>query len=257
MSDPTADTGSTEPPILVTDGRGICRVTLNRPAVRNALDSHSYQLLGDALEQAGSDERIACVLVHGAGNTFTAGVDLRDDGSPAESRWDAYESFIHRLESFPKPLIAAVQGVAVGIGATMLGHFDLVFAARSARLRLPFVPFGLAPEAGSTVTLPALMGAPMTAHALFTGSWISAEEAAAAGLVWRIADDDQVLEMAESECAEIATMPVPSLVATKQLLLASRLDAARAARSREEIAFRRLADGPAHAEALVALGLAH
>jgi len=252
MGDRIGDATQREVPILIDDTGGVRRITFNRPDVHNVLSSRCYRLLGEALDAAAENPNVACLLVSGAGRAFTAGLDLSDDELPAEAQWELYEAFIERLESCPKPLVAAVNGVAIGIGATMLGHFDLVFAARSARFRLPFVSLGLAPEAGSTLTLPATMGAQMTAHALFTASWISAEEAAGRGLVWQLTEDEDLLEIAGNECAEIARMPVASLVATKELLVAARLDAVRAARKREEAEFRRLQAGPDHAEALAA-----
>jgi enoyl-CoA hydratase/carnithine racemase len=252
MSEPEGRTAGAGSPILVEDDGSVRRITFNRPEARNALNSRCYRLLAEALDSAAEDRSIKCVLVTGAGDHFCAGLDLRDDELEADDAWRVYDDFISRLEQFPKPLTAAVAGVAVGIGATMLGHFDLVFAGRSARFRLPFLSLGLSPEAGSTFTMPAAMGAQATAHALFTASWISAEEAAAAGLVWRLADDAVLLDEAAEECAQVAKMPVASLVATKELLLANKLGPTRSARQREEAEFRRLQAGPDHAEALAA-----
>ena len=191
-------------------------------------------------------------MLTGAGRAFSSGSALadpeEDGGAPAGP--DPYDAFIERVESFPKPLVAAVNGLAVGIATTLLGHCDLVLAARSARFRVPFASLGLVPEAGSTVTLPALLGRQAAAHAFFTGAWISAETAAERGLVWRLVDDEALLAATLAVCDEIAAMPVEALVSAKRLLLAARLPAARAARDREEPEFRRLLDGPAHRAAL-------
>jgi enoyl-CoA hydratase/carnithine racemase len=252
MTERTSDAEAVDSPVLVEDRTGIRLISFNRPGARNALTSRCYRLLAEALDGAVEDRHIACALITGVGDVFSAGLDLHDDELSPESQWEVYNAFLERLESFPKPLIAAVPGIAVGIGTTMLGHFDLVFAARSARFRLPFAALGLAPEAGSTLTLTAAMGPQPTAHALFTGAWMSAEEAASAGLVWRLVDDEELLAVAMAECEEIAEMPVGSLVATKRLLLANRLPQVRAARRREEEEFRRLQAGPDHAEALAA-----
>jgi enoyl-CoA hydratase/carnithine racemase len=243
---------ASEAAVLVDDLDGVRRVTFNRPAVHNALSSRCYQLLTAALNEAAEDDAIACVLVTGNGRTFTAGLDLLDEEFEPDERWRIYDAFIRRLESFPKPLVAAVNGAAVGIGTTMLGHCDLVLAGESARFRLPFVALGLAPEGGSTLTLPVTMGPQATARAMFTAAWMSATEAEAAGLVWKVVGDDELLAATASECEAMASMPVESLVVTKRLLLRNRLEPARTARTREEAEFRRLQDGPAHAEALAA-----
>jgi len=248
---PDAEVAS-EAVILVADQNGVRRVTFNRPAVHNALSSRCYQLLTAALDDAAQDDAIACVVLTGNGRAFTAGLDLLDEEFEPDERWTIYDAFIRRLESFPKPLVAAVNGAAVGIGTTMLGHCDLVLAGESARFRLPFVALGLAPEAGSTVTLPLSMGPQAAARAMFTAAWLSAAEAEAAGLVWKVVGDDDLLPAATAECEAMASMPVESLIVAKRLLLRNRLEPARTARRREESEFRRLQEGSAHAEALAA-----
>ncbi|HEY4276802.1 MAG TPA: enoyl-CoA hydratase-related protein [Conexibacter sp.] len=239
-------------PILIEDIDGVRLLTLNRPQALNAFDAGQYAAMRAALAQARDDDAIACVLVTGAGRAFSAGSDLGGGSKPDGEAADPFPAWMAEVEAFPKPLIAAVNGLAVGIAATMLGHFDLVFAAASARFRLPFASLGLVPEAGSTATLPALIGPQAAAHAFFTGSWVSAQDALANRLVWHVAPDEELLERALGTCREIAAMPVESLVATKQLLLAHRLPPAQAAREREEAEFTRLLTGPAHREALTA-----
>jgi enoyl-CoA hydratase/carnithine racemase len=192
------------------------------------------------------------VLLTGVGRAFTAGVDLTDDEGSLEERWAIYDSFMQRFESLDKPIVVAVNGIAVGIGVTMLGHTDIALAGRSARFRMPFVPLGLSPEAGSSFTMPALMGNQNAAYALFTGDWLSADEAAASGLIRTVVPDEALSEEAHALCARIAAMPVASLVATKQMVLANRLEAARTSRAREERVFVQLQNGPDHAEAVAA-----
>ncbi len=227
---------------------GVTTITLTREASLNAFGGAQYAALARALEHAEGDPSVHCVLLTARGRAFSAGSDLNDDGGEP----DAYERFIARLEGFAKPIVAAVNGLAVGIGATLLGHCDIVIAADEARFRLPFAALGLVPEAGSTVTLPTRMGPQATAHAMFTGGWISAADAAAAGLVWRTCPADRLASEAAELCATIAAMPVESLIATKQLLLETRLPAARAAREREERVFRRMQQGEAHRAAVAA-----
>ena len=134
----------------------------------------------------------------------------------------------------------------------MLGHCELVLAEHTARFRMPFTSLGLVPEAGSTATIPSLMGRQPAVHALLTSSWIPAEEAARTGLVWRLTTDEELLAEALAVCEQIAAQPLESLMSTKRLLLDARLPAARAARDREEPEFRRLTERPAHLEALAA-----
>ncbi|MCW2990658.1 MAG: hypothetical protein JWM73_1252 [Solirubrobacterales bacterium] len=235
---------------LVEDRDGVRLVTLNRPDALNAFNAALFDGVRGALEEAAADPAIGCVAITGAGRAFTSGSDISD--APAPDAPNPYDPFIECVEAYPKPLIVAVNGLAVGIGTTMLGHCDLAIAGESARFKMPFASLGLVPEAGSTVTIPALMGRQRAAHALFTASWISAAEAAESGLVWRLVPDDELLAETWKVGAEIAAQPLESLVQTKRLLLESRLPAALAARNREEPEFRRLLAGPAHAEALAA-----
>jgi enoyl-CoA hydratase/carnithine racemase len=235
------------------DREGVRLLTLDRPEALNAFTPALFDALTAALREAGEDPAVGCVVLTGAGRAFSSGSSLGDADEPEEDGdHDPYEEFIGAFETFPKPLIAAVNGLAVGIGTTLLGHCDLVLAGRSARFRMPFASLGLVPEAGSTVTMPALMGAQAAAHAFFSAAWISAEEALAQGLVWRLVDDDALLEEAQATAAAIAVHPVDSLVATKNLLLAARVPAAAAARRREDPEFRRLLAGPAHRAAVEA-----
>lgn len=240
--------------VAVEDRDGVRLVTLDRPERLNAFNAAVFDGITGALAEAAADDGIRCVALTGNGRAFTAGSELSDgddDGAGSDGA-DPYEAFMQALETFPKPLIAAVNGLAVGIGTTMLGHCDLVLAAESARFRMPFASLGLVPEAGSTATMPALLGRQAATHALLTSSWISAQDAARDGLVWRLVPDASLLDETQAVCAEIAAMPLDSLVATKRLLLAARTPAAIAAREREDPEFRRLLEGPAHAAAVQA-----
>jgi enoyl-CoA hydratase/carnithine racemase len=253
MTDPTRPRLS-GPGLSVEDRDHVRWITLDRPEALNAFSTAMFTGMAAALDDAVADTGVACVVVTGNGRAFTAGSDLAGDVTdeqPAPAA-DPYDTFVERLESFPKPLIAAVNGLAVGIGTSMLGHCDLALASNSARFRLPFTSLGLVPEAGSTVTLPALMGRYQAAHALLTSNWVSAAQALEAGLIWRVTAPEALLAETENVCAEIASQPLESLVATKELLLAARLPAAREARHREEAEFRRMLKRPAHLEALAA-----
>jgi len=237
-----------------TSGR-IRTLTLNRPAALNAFNDALYRALGRALQDAAADSTIAVVILTGEGRAFSAGQDLAGlaDGRTHEQRQiDGFGLFIEALESFPKPLIAAVNGLGVGIGMTMLPHCDLVLMADTARLRAPFAALGLTAEAGSSYLMPARMGWQAAAHALFTARWISADEAVESGVAWRKVAAADLMTQALAVATEIAAMPVASLVATKQLMLAARLPQSQAARARENASFGPLVGGPAILEAIAA-----
>jgi enoyl-CoA hydratase/carnithine racemase len=209
----------------------------------------------DALRDAADRPDLAVVVLTGEGRAFSAGQDLEELASPPshdDGKRHGFPPFIEAVESFPKPLVAAVNGIGVGIGLTLLPHCDLVLMAEGARLRAPFVRLGLTAEAGSSHMLPATIGQGATAHLLYTASWLEAERAVEIGLAWKVVPGERLLEEALALAGEIAAMPIASLVTTKKLLLAARLDAARAARDREDPAFAALAGGPANREAIAA-----
>lgn len=248
---PTAGGGE----VRVEDRDRVRLLVLDRPQALNAFNDALYDAVRDALEEAARRPDLAVVVVTGAGRAFSAGQDLDELASPPEHTDGAphgFRPFMETLESFPKPLLAAVNGIGVGIGLTMLLHCDLVWMAREARLRAPFVRLGVTAEAGSTFLLPARVGWQEAAHILYTSDWIDAERAVAAGLAWRAVSGERLLDETLEVAARIAAMPLPSLVETKKLLLAGRLEAARAARAREDRVFARLAGGPANREAIAA-----
>jgi enoyl-CoA hydratase/carnithine racemase len=242
--------------LRIDDGDGVRLLTLNRPDVLNAFDTPLYQACADALNDAAARDDIAVVVITGEGRAFSAGQDLAEMAALADptatgaGAGHGFPVFVDAVMAFPKPLLAAVNGIGVGIGLTLLPHCDLVLIADTARLRGPFVPLGVVPEAAASVTLPAVMGAQRAAHLLFTGGWIDAEEAVAAGLALRSCPGDRLLDDTMTLAREIAALPLASLVATKQLLHAGRTDARRAARAREDAEFARLTGAAANREAL-------
>lgn len=242
--------------ILLSEQKGrVLQLTLNRPDALNSFNDALYKKFGDALNAAAQDDGIACVLFTGAGRAFSAGqaLDELGDGRSHEQRQqDGFRPFIEAVESFPKPLIAAVNGLGVGIGFTILLHCDAVFMGASGRLRVPFVSLGLTAEAGSSQLLIDRMGWQKASDLLYRNLWLSADDAVAQGIALSAVADDDLLETAFAHAAEIAAMPIASLMATKQVLLSARLDAIRAARIREDVAFEKLVDGPANKEALAA-----
>ena len=219
----------------VTDGC-VAVLTLHRPDAKNAFNRALLESLREELDRAAGDAQTSVVVVTGGGDAFSAGADLReatDIEHRAESR-ALYQELLEALETFPKPLVAAVNGVAVGLGCTFLLHCDLVLMADAARVRMPFVALGLTAEAGSSYLLPALVGAQEAAALLFTGGWMGAQQAERSGLAWKVTSGMTLLEEALAVSNAIAEHPLVALLATKRLLLAARADAARAARGREQ-----------------------
>ncbi|MEA2235237.1 MAG: hypothetical protein QOD83_5053 [Solirubrobacteraceae bacterium] len=230
------------------DSGGFRRIVLNRPDKLNAFNTGQFAAVTAALADVADDERIKCVVLSAAGRAFSAGSDLADD-VPDEG---AAARFIEALAAFPKPVIAGVNGLAVGIGVTLLGLCDLVIAAETGRFRLPFVPLGLCPEAGSTVSLPESMGRQAAAYALYTGSWLDAAEAVRRGLVWRVVADADLTSAVTAVAQEIAAMPIDALLTTKRLLGQQRLPRLRAAIHAEASEFERLRAGAEHRDAVAA-----
>jgi enoyl-CoA hydratase/carnithine racemase len=243
----------------VVDRDGVRLLTLNRPDALNAFNTPLYDACAGALHEASARDDIACVVLTGTGRAFSAGQDLGemariDPSAPgaADDPGPGFPRFIDTVAAFEKPLLAAVNGLGVGIGLTVLLHCDVVYIAQGARLRAPFVPLGVVPEAAGSLLMPAVMGGQHAAVALYTGEWITADAAVACGLALRSVEPDALMPEIMDVAGRIASMPVTSLVETKRLVLAGRLDAVRAMRDREDAAFARMVGAPANLEALTA-----
>lgn len=233
----------------------ICVLTFNRPEQLNAFNDDLYDAVTHALKRAASDDDVSVVVITGEGRAFTAGQDLAELENPRrhdDPEAHGFPLFIATVESFPKPLIAAVNGLGVGIGLTLLPHCDLVLMAEDARLRAPFVSLGVTVEAGNSFLLPATVGWQAASHLLYTANWIDATRAVEIGLAFRAVPSSELIAETMAMAADIAAMPLDSLVGTKQLLLDSRLDFIRAARNRENVTFASLRGGPANRAAIEA-----
>lgn len=242
-----------EPPVLVHDADGVRLVTFNRPTKRNAFNQALWYAVADALREAAGDDTIACAVLTGSADSFTAGQDLGEMADPTvftSGDEPGYRVLMPVLEEFPKPLLAAVNGVGVGIGLTILPHCDLVFIADEARLKAPFASLGVTTEASASLLLPLTMGWQRAAEVLFTEPWIDAPRAVELGLALRALPRAELLDHTLAVARTIAAFPLASLVATKQLMLAGRIDAVRAARLREEAAFETLVGALANQTAL-------
>jgi enoyl-CoA hydratase/carnithine racemase len=230
-----------EPRVLSADGtdadRGIRTLTLCRPEVRNAFDSQGYDALAAALDDAAADPDVSVVVLTASGAVFSSGADLNAwrHGDMDQLR-TAFRRVVGALARFPKPLLAAVQGPAVGFGATMLAHADLVFAARSARFRFPFSALDTVPEAGSSVAIVERLGRQAAFWLLLAGPWVSAEEACESGLVWKVADDTDLLAMVTEHARVLASYPSAVVQAGKGLLVEGRAERVLAALDREFLA---------------------
>jgi enoyl-CoA hydratase/carnithine racemase len=205
---------------IVTERVGaILRVQLNRPAKKNAMTSAMYITLADVLDGAAKDDDVRVVVLHGAGDSFSAGNDLEDfmknPPGPGES---PQARLIKALINFEKPLVAAVHGVAIGGGTTMLAHCDFVYAAESTKFQVPFVNLGLVPEFGSSYLLPSRFGYLRAAEIILLGQPFDASRAAALGLATRVVPDQSVLSTATETAETLAKKPAGALQACKRLM---------------------------------------
>jgi enoyl-CoA hydratase/carnithine racemase len=221
--------------VLEERDAGVLLLTLNRPRQRNAFNRQMWHELRDALAAAGDDPAVRAVIVTGAPGAFSAGQDLGEMTGTDED--PGFGSFMDRLCAFDKPLIAAVNGVGVGIGLTLLLHCDVVYIAEGARLRPPFVTLGVVPEAASSYLLPVTIGWQRAAEVLFTADWIDAAQAVTLGIASRLCTPDELLPAARAVAARIAQQPPEAVRHTKRLLMATRSEHVRAARAREDQAF--------------------
>ncbi len=217
---------------------GALEITMNRPARKNALTVDMYDDLGAALARASADESIRAVLLSGAGGVFTSGNDLNDFMQRRPSSEDSGAArFLGALLAFDKPIVAAVEGHAIGIGTTMLLHCDLVYAADTARFQLPFVSLGLVPEGASSFLLPRLMGHPRAAELLYFGEPFDAETARLLGIANRVLPAAEVTAFARARVGALVAKPLESLRQTKRLLRAPLADETRARLRAEFAAF--------------------
>lgn len=242
--------------LRVEDRDRVRTLTLDRPDALNACNEALYDALADALHHASDDPGTAVVLLTGNGRAFCAGTDLVEMAERNAGRLHAgrygFLGMMDALIDFPKPLIMAVNGLGIGVGATMLALADLVFMSSEARLKCPFTDLGLVPEAGSTFTFPALLGRQRASWVLMSSAWISAPEALEIGLVWKVTTPESLLPEAFRHAAVLAAKPISSLTRSKALIGSHVRAQVAAARTGENAAFAELLGGPANAEALTA-----
>jgi len=225
--------------ILYSKDGAVASIRFNRPEKKNAITVAMYQALVDTLDDAARDDAVRAVGIFG-GDAFTAGNDLGDflaAGVVAPTADMPVIKLLHALVAFPKPLLAGVKGVAIGIGTTMLMHCDAVVAGRSARFALPFVRLGLVPEAASSVLFPLIAGRTRASWLMLSGEQFGADEAKELGLVNRVTDDADVDGAVAMMCGALAELPPNAMATTKRLLKARFADLVDRAMSEENAAF--------------------
>ena len=236
----------------ITDEGAIRIIELNRPDSLNALNGQMIDDLTDAFYAAGTDESVKVAVLTGAGKAFWAGADLKEMGGgnrkAKHTLTDMFDTFI----DFPKPLLVAVNGVGVGVGATICGLADFVFMADSARLRTPFSALGLTAEAASTVTFPRLMGHQRASWFLLAAEWMDAEQCVEAGLALQAIPLQELMPAVLERAATLAALPSASLQMTKSLVRGALREELKAAVRAENAGLGQLGGGPAIKEALAA-----
>jgi enoyl-CoA hydratase/carnithine racemase len=207
--------------VLVSDDGAVRTIRMNRPDKKNALTAVMYDAMAEAIETAGASPGIGSILIAGTPGAFCAGNDLQDFLKAAmggEGLGGAVIRFLYALARAERPLVAAVQGVAVGIGTTMMFHCDYAVAATDARFSTPFVALGLVPEAASSLIAPRVMGHGRAFELLVMGKPLSGEEAKACGLVNQVAPSDQVDSEAMKAAQHIAALPAEGVAISRRLM---------------------------------------
>jgi enoyl-CoA hydratase/carnithine racemase len=229
---------------------GILLLTLNRPEKKNALNIALWEGLHQAFIEAGENDEVAVVVLTGAGGNFSSGVDLNDFSNIEGEH--PFDKCARAIAAFDKPLLAAASGIAVGGGATMLFHADVLYVGESLRMRLPFVNLGLVPEFASSYTLQAAIGSRKAAELFYTAEWIDANKANESGIVNGVFADSEVLAKVLEKAAEIAQWPVNSLRETKKTLKLAHQAGIEAAFKAEHEGMQKQAGSPENIEAVMA-----
>jgi enoyl-CoA hydratase/carnithine racemase len=245
--------------LQVRDDARVRVLTLDRPEALNAFNEALYDATTEALAEAAASPRIAVLVLTGNGRAFSAGTDVVEmasrttDPESFHAGVHGFPGLIDQLTVFPKPFVCAVNGMALGIGATILGFADVALMSTAAKLRCPFTDLAVAPEAGSSYLLPLLMGRQQATWLLMSSAWFSAEECQQMGLVWRVTAPEDLLPATLEVAGTLARKPIASLVETKRTIVSAHRELIGAARRREDTAFARLMGQPANLEAFAAL----
>lgn len=243
----------------ITDDGRVRVITLDRPDALNAFNEALYDATAEALADAATAPDVAVVVLTGKGRAFSAGTDVAEmaarvaDPDNFQDGKYGFPGLIDQLSAFPKPLLCAVNGLALGIGATLIGFCEMTLMSTEARIRCPFTDLAVAPEAASSYTFPLLLGRQNAAWLLMSSEWFSAEECLAMGLAFRVTEPEDLLPETMRYARHLAAKPIASLVETKRTIVSAHRDLVTAARRREDQAFMRLLGRPANLEAFTAL----
>jgi enoyl-CoA hydratase/carnithine racemase len=239
--------------ILVSRNGAVTTVQFNRPTRRNALTSEMYAAMATALAEAEADDGVRAILFHGSEEIFTAGNDLEDFvRRPPVGEDTPVFGFLQAVATAAKPLVAAVNGPAVGLGTTLLLHCDLVYAGDNARFHMPFTSLGLVPEFASSYLLPLLAGHQRAAEMLLLGEPFGAQKALEAGMVNRVLPAAQTLDAALQAANKLAALPPKSIRVTKALMKGAHRAAVLAQLKAEGDHFRAMLQEPAARDAFAA-----
>ncbi|WOP16086.1 enoyl-CoA hydratase [Ottowia sp. SB7-C50] len=239
--------------ILTHHADGVLTLTFNRVERKNSINVAMYDALATALEKAVDDAATRVVVIQGHETVFSAGNDIEDflKNKPAGMDSPVFR-FLRAIATFPKPLVAAVCGPAVGVGTTMLFHCDLVYAGDNAAFSMPFVNLGLCPEAASSLLVPRMFGYHRAAEALLLGEPFMAEAALEVGLVNRVLPPTEANAFAAQQARKLAAKPTSSLITTKQLMKGDQQKAVLERMGEEGAHFGRMLGEPAAREAMTA-----
>ncbi len=231
----------------------VATIAFNRPQKKNAITAAMYQSAADALREANANDTVRVIVITGDGGCFTAGNDLEDFlQCPPQGENSPVTQYMNALRTTSVPVIAAVPGLAIGIGTTLLMHCDLVYATQEAKFAMPFTQLGLCPEFASSVLLPRIAGYQRAAEKLLLGEPFDAAEAEKMGLVNRVLPAAELMPFVQAQAAKLAALPSESLRVTKQLMRADLQTPVAAAMLTELQHFTRMLSGPDAKEAFTA-----
>ncbi|MES2745842.1 MAG: enoyl-CoA hydratase [Bdellovibrionota bacterium] len=231
--------------IQIQENEGILEIVISRPERKNAFTAEMYAAFAGTLRAAADADRIKVVILSGQGGNYSTGNDLKDFlEAPPTSEKDPVFQFLRAIAEFPKPLIAAVEGFAVGVGMTMLLHADLVYATPSAKFQLPFTNLGLVPEAGSSYLLPLLVGHLKASELCLLGEAIDAETALKLGVVNDLVSPEELMNVARAKAKIIALKPGFAIQQTKLLLKGAHMSPLLVQMKKEENLFLKLLKSP-------------
>lgn len=240
---------------IVDTGR-IRTIRFRRPEAKNAMNEVMWHATATALREAAVAPGIAVVVLTGSEDSFSAGQDVMEMAQIASGELEGggkgFQLVADALLEFPKPLLCAVNGLALGFGVTVLGYADLVFMSTTARLKCPFTSLGVAPELASSYLFPRLMGQQNAAWVLLSSEWIPASQAKELGLAWKLCEPDALMATTMEHAEILATKPISSLVESKRVMMEPIRAQIAAARTEENAAFATLMGGPANIESMMA-----